>query len=39
LPGAEIVKVPGTHKDFVFTSRERVVSAMQHFLDGTEKGL
>jgi pimeloyl-ACP methyl ester carboxylesterase len=39
LPGIEIVKVPGTHKDFVFTSRERVVSAMQHFLDATEKGL
>jgi hypothetical protein len=32
------VKVPGTHKDFVFTSREQVVSAMQRFLGGTEKG-
>jgi hypothetical protein len=31
------VKVPGTHKDFVFTSREHVVSAMQLFVDGTEK--
>lgn len=39
LPGVEIVKVPGTHKDFVFTSREQVVSAMQRFLRGTEKGL
>ena len=35
LPDVEIVKVPGTHKDFVFTSREQVVSAMQRFLDGT----
>jgi pimeloyl-ACP methyl ester carboxylesterase len=39
LLSVEIVKVPGTHKDFVFTSREQVVSAMQRFLDGTEKGL
>jgi pimeloyl-ACP methyl ester carboxylesterase len=39
LPSVEIVKVPGTHKDFVFTSREQVVSAMQRFLSGTEKGL
>jgi pimeloyl-ACP methyl ester carboxylesterase len=39
LPSAEIVRVPGTHKDFVFTSREQVVSAMQRFLGGTEKGL
>jgi hypothetical protein len=38
LPGVEIVKVPGTHKDFVFTSREHVVSAMQRFLSGIEKG-
>jgi hypothetical protein len=30
------VKVPGTHKDFVFTSREQVVSAMQRFLGGTK---
>jgi pimeloyl-ACP methyl ester carboxylesterase len=35
LPSVEIVKVPGTHKDFVFTSREQVVSAMQRFLGGT----
>jgi len=39
LPSVEIVKVPGTHKDFVFTSREQVVSAMQRFLRGMEKGL
>ena len=35
LPSVEVVKVPGTHKDFVFTSREKVVSAMQCFLSGT----
>jgi pimeloyl-ACP methyl ester carboxylesterase len=39
LPTVEIVKVSGTHKDFVFTSREQVVSAMQRFLGGTQKGL
>jgi pimeloyl-ACP methyl ester carboxylesterase len=39
LPSVEIVKVPGTHKDFVFTSREQVVAAMQRFLGGKEKGL
>jgi pimeloyl-ACP methyl ester carboxylesterase len=39
LPSVEIVKVLGTHKGFVFTSREEVVSAMQSFLGGTEKGL
>jgi pimeloyl-ACP methyl ester carboxylesterase len=39
LPSVEIVKVPGTHKGFVFTSREQVVSAMQRFLGGMEKGL
>jgi pimeloyl-ACP methyl ester carboxylesterase len=38
LPSVEIAKVPGTHKGFVFTSREEVVSAMQQFLYGTEKG-
>jgi pimeloyl-ACP methyl ester carboxylesterase len=37
LPSVEIVKVPGTHKDFVFTSREQVVSAMQRFLGASEK--
>ena len=39
LPGVEIVKVPGTHKDFVFTSREEVVSVMRRFLGGKEKAL
>ncbi|MFZ0580522.1 MAG: hypothetical protein WAN72_24695 [Candidatus Acidiferrales bacterium] len=38
LPSVEIVKVPGTPKGFVFTSRQEVVSAMQSFLGGTEKG-
>jgi pimeloyl-ACP methyl ester carboxylesterase len=38
LPSVEIVKVPGTHKDFVFTSRELVVSAMRRFFAGTERG-
>jgi pimeloyl-ACP methyl ester carboxylesterase len=37
LPSVKIVRVPGTHKDFVFTSREQVVSAMQQFLYGKEK--
>ena len=32
LRGVEIVNVPGTHKDFVFTSREQVVAAMRRFL-------
>jgi pimeloyl-ACP methyl ester carboxylesterase len=39
LASVKILKVPGTHKDFVFTSREQVVSAMLRFLGGTEKGL
>src|SRR5260370_7867292 len=39
LPSVEIVKVPGTHKDFVFTSREHVVSAMQRFFGGTASSL
>jgi pimeloyl-ACP methyl ester carboxylesterase len=39
LASVEIVKVPGTHKDFVFTSREQVVSAMQRFLGGTDSGV
>jgi pimeloyl-ACP methyl ester carboxylesterase len=38
LPGVEILKVPGTHKDFVFTAREQVVNAMQRFLGGTAQG-
>jgi pimeloyl-ACP methyl ester carboxylesterase len=39
LPSVEIVRIPGTHKDFVFTSREQVVNAIQRFLDGTQKDL
>jgi hypothetical protein len=39
LPGVEIVKVAGTHKDFVFTSRECLVSTMQRFLGRRKKGL
>jgi pimeloyl-ACP methyl ester carboxylesterase len=38
LPSVEVVNVPGTHKDFVFTSREQVVNAMQRFFGATEKG-
>jgi pimeloyl-ACP methyl ester carboxylesterase len=34
LPDVEIVNVPGTHNDFVFTSREQVVGAMRRFLSG-----
>jgi pimeloyl-ACP methyl ester carboxylesterase len=34
LPSVEIVKAPGTHKDFVFTSREQLVAAMRRFLSG-----
>jgi pimeloyl-ACP methyl ester carboxylesterase len=32
LKGVEVVKVPGTHMDFVFTSRELVAGAMNLFL-------
>jgi pimeloyl-ACP methyl ester carboxylesterase len=32
IPGIEIVRVPGTHPDFVFTSRDKVVEAMRRFL-------
>jgi pimeloyl-ACP methyl ester carboxylesterase len=32
LRGVEVVRVPGTHMDFVFTSREAVVEAMHRFL-------
>lgn len=35
LPDIEIVKALGTHSDFVFTSREQVVGAMQRFLSGS----
>ncbi|HEV2401767.1 MAG TPA: alpha/beta hydrolase [Candidatus Sulfotelmatobacter sp.] len=36
LQGVEIVSVPGTHGDFLFTSRKQVVAAIQGFL--TESG-
>jgi pimeloyl-ACP methyl ester carboxylesterase len=32
IPGIEIVRVPGTHPDFVFNSRDTVVAAMRRFL-------
>jgi hypothetical protein len=32
LPGIEMVNVPGAHMDFVFISREQVVTAMRRFL-------
>ncbi len=32
IPRLEIVRVPGTHPDFVFTSRNQVVDAMRRFL-------
>ncbi len=32
LPGIEIVDVPGTHMDFVFTSRDQIAAAMRKFL-------
>jgi pimeloyl-ACP methyl ester carboxylesterase len=35
LPNVEIVNVPGTHMDFIFTSREQVVAAMRRFLNGS----
>ena len=35
LLGVEILSVPGTHNDFIFTSREKVVSAMRRFLIGS----
>lgn len=35
LPNVEIVNVPGTHMDFLFTSREPVVAAMRRFLLGS----
>ncbi|MBE0659871.1 MAG: alpha/beta hydrolase [Bryobacteraceae bacterium] len=33
LSNVEILNVPGTHLDFLFTSRDKVVDAMQRFLD------
>jgi hypothetical protein len=35
LSNVEIVNVPGTHMDFVFTSRQQVVAAMRRFLSGS----
>jgi hypothetical protein len=35
LPGVEVVTVPGTHPDFVFTCRDQVVAAMRRFLSGS----
>lgn len=35
LRGIEILKVPGTHNDFLFTSRDQVVAAMRKFLEGS----
>jgi pimeloyl-ACP methyl ester carboxylesterase len=32
MPTIEIVTVPGTHMDFLFTSRDQVVAAMRRFL-------
>jgi pimeloyl-ACP methyl ester carboxylesterase len=39
LSNVEIVKVPGTHMDFLFTSRVQVVAAMRRFLSRNEKSL
>ncbi len=35
LANVEIVNVPGTHMDFLFTSRGKVVAAMRRFLSGS----
>ena len=35
LSSVEIVNFAGTHMDFLFTSREKVVAAMQQFLSGS----
>ena len=32
LPNPKIVSIPGTHTDFLFTSRQEVVTAMRRFL-------
>jgi pimeloyl-ACP methyl ester carboxylesterase len=32
LPGVEVIHVPGTHSDFIYTSRPRVVDSLQRFL-------
>lgn len=36
IPRLEIVRVAGTHPDFVFTSRDQVVNAMRRFLSAPE---
>jgi len=35
LRNVEIVRIPGTHLDYVFTSREPLVAAMRRFLGGS----
>ena len=35
LSNVQIVSAPGTHLDFIYTSREQVVAAMQRFLGGS----
>lgn len=37
LPNVAIVNVPGTHMDFLFTSRDQVVTAMRRFLGGLQR--
>jgi pimeloyl-ACP methyl ester carboxylesterase len=39
LANVEIVNVPGTHMDFLFTAREQVVGTMRRFLGWDAKGL
>jgi hypothetical protein len=39
LSNVETVNVPGTHMDFLFTSREQVVGAMRRFLGWDGKGV
>ncbi len=39
LPQVEVVRVPGTHADFLFVARDQVVAAMRRFLaDSAEAG-
>jgi hypothetical protein len=37
LSNVEIVSVPGTHMDFLFTSRDQVVTAVRRFLGGLQR--
>jgi pimeloyl-ACP methyl ester carboxylesterase len=37
LSNVEIVNVPGTHMDFLFTSRDQVVTAVRRFLGGLQR--